>query len=1107
MNPYHDSSDAEGEADPEYAVGGGVLDPSLGLSFHIPQQQSSAPQQQFPSYYSPNQGYSPYYAPQPYYQPYSDYQSDAGPSTYNADGNHNNPYLEDEPIINNNPYLESPPPEAYQSIPEPGVDEAEAEKDPLRLSPRRGAPRAAATAKSSAPPRPTSSPAPIPRSTPTPAPVPKAATPATSAITTAARPKPKPQPRARSSGTPLSVPKRKKDAKSPVAAEATSSTAVEPGANGAAKPSAVVRDEFCSFCQGTDAKNKGGFPEKMLTCEKCGRSGHPSCLSMTSPNLRAEVKKYAWQCIECKVCEICQSKGDDNRLMFCDGCDRGWHSYCLDPPLSKPPRGIWKCPLCLGQPVPKPPDTAARMKTDKSKNDKEKERGEAKADALEEVPKGKKAARREASGTPSGSVAGRRSRGKVRAEEPATIPVETPREKPVEKLVETIAKDNTTRSKRPRIDKLRLIPPVIAGSTPTEGVTPQPEPSKAAPALISRPSTIIKIKLPQALLKNRDRKKRKVAPVEEEEEEAEEEEEELPFGGIIRGEDADTTRTAVQEEDKLAFELSRKRAEALLGPKRVATPTVERLDSPALETTGGRALRERVLMSTVPPNMLRTESTVSVTCGGTAEKIKAIRIGPYDIDTWYSAPYPEEYSRVPEGRLWLCQFCLKYMKSGFVCGRHQARHPPGDEIYRDGNISVFEVDGRKNKIYCQNLCLLAKMFLDHKTLYYDVEPFLFYVMTENHHDGAKFVGYFSKEKRSPNLNVSCIMTLPVRQRKGWGNLLIDFSYLLSKKEGRTGTPEKPLSALGALSYRNYWTLSVFKYLDTCDHAPTLDEISKATSMISEDVLATLQHHGMIHIDEDPGALEAKSDQAGDSPTINDRGLARKALTHATDKSLQNTNIPEHYEILWDRQAVRAHLDRYAAKGYLELQPEHLKYTPFLITRITLGKDGMLHTLAMAKGQAVEVQGKEPDLVSASLDPTTADLEPSTGVPSAGISMEGVSAEGVPREDGSVQSVPVERVSKDGGQDEKADEEAGSTAMDVDDPPTSEFQPKSETPVSDVKSPLRATNISSSTPRKQQRTPRTPSKATPRARRSAQRETETTSMLSPLRSSRKSGTPR
>lgn len=67
------------------------------------------------------------------------------------------------------------------------------------------------------------------------------------------------------------------------------------------------------------------------------------------------------------------------------------------------------------------------------------------------------------------------------------------------------------------------------------------------------------------------------------------------------------------------------------------------------------------------------------------------------------------------------------------------------------------------------------MFLDHKTLYYDVEPFLFYVMTTAETTGAKFVGYFSKEKRSPLNNVSCIMTLPVRQRQGWGNLLIDFS--------------------------------------------------------------------------------------------------------------------------------------------------------------------------------------------------------------------------------------------------------------------------------------------------------------------------------------------
>lgn len=39
---------------------------------------------------------------------------------------------------------------------------------------------------------------------------------------------------------------------------------------------------------------------------------------------------------------------------------------------------------------------------------------------------------------------------------------------------------------------------------------------------------------------------------------------------------------------------------------------------------------------------------------------------------------------------------------------------------------------------------MAKLFLDHKTLYYDVEPFLFYVMTKADNVGCRFIGYFSK---------------------------------------------------------------------------------------------------------------------------------------------------------------------------------------------------------------------------------------------------------------------------------------------------------------------------------------------------------------------------
>lgn len=74
------------------------------------------------------------------------------------------------------------------------------------------------------------------------------------------------------------------------------------------------------------------------------------------------------------------------------------------------------------------------------------------------------------------------------------------------------------------------------------------------------------------------------------------------------------------------------------------------------------------------------------------------------------------------------------------------RYPPGDEIYRDEILSVFEVDGLREDEYGENLCLLSKLFLDHKRVASIVELFYFYVVCERDDEGYRLIGYFSKEK-------------------------------------------------------------------------------------------------------------------------------------------------------------------------------------------------------------------------------------------------------------------------------------------------------------------------------------------------------------------------
>lgn len=71
-------------------------------------------------------------------------------------------------------------------------------------------------------------------------------------------------------------------------------------------------------------------------------------------------------------------------------------------------------------------------------------------------------------------------------------------------------------------------------------------------------------------------------------------------------------------------------------------------------------------------------------------------------------------------------------------------------------------------------------------------------------------------------------------------------YLLSRREGQAGSPEKPLSDLGRLSYLAYWKSVILEYLYRHQERHiSIKAISRATGMCPHDIATTLQHLHMI----------------------------------------------------------------------------------------------------------------------------------------------------------------------------------------------------------------------------------------------------------------------
>lgn len=94
---------------------------------------------------------------------------------------------------------------------------------------------------------------------------------------------------------------------------------------------------------------------KEKSCKRRMRGGEKSSAEVVSTFKRRR-KNAKGDSIELKkreveqrdqICEQCKSGLHGEVMLLCDRCNKGWHIYCLSPPLEKIPLGNWYCLECL----------------------------------------------------------------------------------------------------------------------------------------------------------------------------------------------------------------------------------------------------------------------------------------------------------------------------------------------------------------------------------------------------------------------------------------------------------------------------------------------------------------------------------------------------------------------------------------------------------------------------------------------------------------------------------------------------------------------------------------------------------------------------------------
>ena len=85
--------------------------------------------------------------------------------------------------------------------------------------------------------------------------------------------------------------------------------------------------------------------------------------------LQSPSKMLDMAAIVSTACQVCSSRGDEDAMLLCDGCDNGYHTYCTEPPIETVPEGDWFCKECdaMESKVQTPNSTDSKKVSSKAK--------------------------------------------------------------------------------------------------------------------------------------------------------------------------------------------------------------------------------------------------------------------------------------------------------------------------------------------------------------------------------------------------------------------------------------------------------------------------------------------------------------------------------------------------------------------------------------------------------------------------------------------------------------------------------------------------------------------------------------------------------------------